>query len=106
MKSRVSRFAPVLLVTLALSFAFTPAQPAVAAPGSDIFTDIYDCSMTWVGGKFRGCDSTGANWGQQTGYFKSIEACSCEGTTCTISWYKWDGAHWNYIGASEPAPEC
>jgi len=96
----------VVTVAVLLSTAIAPPPRATAAPGSDIWTEFYDCALNQVGEKFRGCDSTGFNWGQLSGYFKEIESCQCEGTSCTESWYKWNGTGWVYIGSSEPAPEC
>jgi hypothetical protein len=92
----------ILLVTLLA----TSAPQLQAAPGSDIWTHYYDCDLSIVGEKFRGCDSSGYNWGQLSGYYKEIESCSCEGTTCQSSWYKWNGSTWVYIGTTAPSPDC
>ncbi|HEX2832706.1 MAG TPA: hypothetical protein VHW00_06805 [Thermoanaerobaculia bacterium] len=97
--------------TLALATAFAlllavPMVPANASPVNDIWTVYYDCGMHWMGEKYRGCDSTGYNTGVTTGAtFKLISSCQCEGTTCTDTWYRWNGSTWIQI-AGEPAPEC
>jgi len=83
-----------------------PSSHIEAAPGSDIWTHYYDCSLSYLGEKFRGCDSSGYNQGQLSGYYKEIESCSCEGTTCTTTWYKWNGSTWTYLGMTEPTPDC
>jgi|GEM_PF-2324373 len=96
----------VVAVAVLLATAIAPPPRATAAPQTDILTDFYDCALNQVGEKFRGCDSTGYNQGQLSGYFKEIESCSCGGTTCTYSWWRWNGSGWDYLGTSEPLPEC
>jgi hypothetical protein len=96
-----------LVLTVAVILSTTVYRnPAQAAPGTDIWTDFYDCGMNQVGEKFRGCDSTGFNWGQLSGEFKSIESDACEGTTGSINWYKWNGSNWVFLPDGEPAPDC
>lgn len=97
----------VLAILLVAAVVFPATAPRVdAAPATDIWTFYYDCSMQWMGEKFRGCDSTGHNIGiTNAGYFKNIESCSCEGTTCTNRWYRWNGTTWIQI-SGEPAAEC
>ena len=96
----------LLALVLGLLFLATPTSHTSAAPSTDIWTHFYDCSLSIVGEKFRGCDSTGYNWGQLSGAFKEIESCSCEGTTCRSSWYQWNGSVWVYIGTTAPSPTC
>jgi hypothetical protein len=100
---RVRYFVMTVAVILSTSIHRTPVQ---AAPGTDIWTDYWDCGMNQVGEKFRGCDSTGYNWGQLSGEFKSIESESCGGTTGTTTWYQWNGSTWVYLPGGEPAPDC
>jgi hypothetical protein len=99
-------FRTVAVVAVMLLPTAASAPPAQAAPATDIWTQYYDCALIWQGEKFRGCDSTGYNTGITAGYYKSVESCSCGGTTCTNSWYIWDGTRWSYIGANEPSPAC
>lgn len=94
------------ILTLTVGALTTHAPTATAAPGSDIWTRYYTCDMVWLGEKFRGCDSTGYNTGVLSGYFKEIESCSCEGTTCTTTWYQWNGTTWINIGHTEPPHAC
>lgn len=97
----------VVAILIVAALALTAAPPRTdAAPATDIWTIYYDCSMHWMGEKFRGCDSTGYNMGiTNAGYFKNTESCSCYGTTCTNRWYKWTGTTWTQL-PGEPAAEC
>jgi hypothetical protein len=95
-----------ILIVAAIVFPAT-APAAKAAPTTDIWTDFYDCSMQWTGTKFRGCDSTGFNQGVTSGgYYKHIESCQCEGSSCTDTWYKWNGASWTMIAGEPNPPDC
>ncbi len=94
----------VIAIAVVLSTAVPPA-PVHAAPGSDIWTFYYDCALNEVGQKFRGCDSTGFNWGQLSGAFKDIENCSCETTLCQDTWYEWNGSVWVPL-SGPPSPSC
>jgi hypothetical protein len=95
-----------ILVVAAIVFPVT-APRVDAAPATDIWTHYYDCAMIWMGTKFRGCASTGQNYGIVTGgYYKNTESCSCTGTTCTNRWYKWNGTGWTQIYAEPNPPDC
>jgi hypothetical protein len=98
----IRTFALAAVAAFALT---TSAPPAEAAPTTDIWTHYYDCALNMVGEKFRGCDSTGYNWGTLSGHYREIESCSCGGTTCTSTWYIWNGSQWVYINY-EPGVDC
>lgn len=95
--------AVLILASVTLSF---PGTKVEADPSSDIWTHYYDCALNQVGEKFRGCGSLAYNQGTLSGYYKEIEACSCEGSSCSITWYVWNGTGWTYIGTSTPSPAC
>jgi hypothetical protein len=95
----------LVILTLTVVFSSSNAPTLQAAPGSDIWTHYYDCDLSYLGEKFRGCDSTGYNMGQLSGTYKEIESCSCNGTSCTSTWYQWNGTSWVHI-AGEPSPSC
>jgi len=95
----------VVAVAVLLSTAAPPLPAVHAAPQTDIWTDYYDCALNVVGEKFRGCDSTGFNMGQLSGQFRTIESCSCGGTTCTYTWWEWNGSGWTLL-PGEPSPDC
>ena len=101
---KTAAYVVVALSVLLVTPAVTP--PATAAPVTDIWTHYYTCDMVLNGWKFRGCDSTGGNWGTLSGYYKEIESCSCQGSTCTITWYQWNGTTWINIGSNEPPHAC
>jgi hypothetical protein len=94
----------VVAVAVILSTAIAPS-PVQAGPESDIWTFFYDCALNEVGQKFRGCDGTGFDWGQLSGYFKEVEVCSCGGTGCETNWYEWDGSFWVPL-PGPPSPAC
>ena len=100
------RHLAAIAATVLLWAAVAPPPPVYADPQTDIWTRYYTCDMIWQGEKFRGCGSLGENWGILSGHFKEIESCSCEAGCCNISWYRWTGSSWQYIGSSEPAHEC
>jgi hypothetical protein len=60
----------VVAVAVLLSTAIAPPPRVKACPSSDIWTEYYDCALNQVGEKFRGCDCSGFDWGQLSGYFK------------------------------------
>jgi hypothetical protein len=95
----------VVAAMVLLATAIAPPPRATASPGSDIWTEYYDCALNQVGEKFRGCGGSGFNWGQLSGYFKEIEACSCSEPTCTDTWFKWNGSSWVQL-SGPPSPEC
>jgi len=95
----------VVAVVVLLSTAIAPPPQVKACPSSDVWTEYYDCALNQVGEKFRGCDCSGFDWGQLSGYFKEIEGCSCDGPGCNITWYKWNGSSWDQL-SGPPSPEC
>ncbi len=106
MRKFVRNAGTLCVVALAILLVTPAAPPAQAAPSSDIWTHYYDCGLHAVGEKFRGCGSSATQWGQLSGYYKEIESCSCEGATCTITWYYWNGSSWISLGSDKPDPAC
>lgn len=95
-----------LAVVFILAFAIsTIPAPVVAAPGSDIWTEYFDCHLNPIGEKFRGCNSTSYNWGASIGHFMAQEVCPCNGTACTYTWYVWNGSGYTKL-PGQPSPAC
>lgn len=103
---RAQTIVRLLVLAAIIASVAAPATPPVqASPTSDIWTHYYDCNLNQVGEKFRGCGSLGYNQGQLSGKYKEIEACSCEGGGCNISWYEWNGSSWVAL-PGPPTPSC
>ena len=101
-----TRIRSAIVLAAFVAFLFTAiAPPAKAVPTSDILTIYYDCAMNEVGWKYRGCDGTGVNSGQLSGYFREIDATSCEDDSYSDTFWKWNGSGWDLL-PGEPTPEC
>jgi hypothetical protein len=96
----------LVIASAALLFTTAIPTPVQAVPGSDIVTMYYDCALNEVGIKYRSCNGGGSNSGQLSGYFKEIDATSCEDNSYSDNWYKWDGSFWVYLPGGQPSPEC
>lgn len=90
------------LALLVLLSATTFAPTAQALP-NEIYTEYYDCNVSFVGWHLIECDTTGSSWGAQAGSYKRVERIRCDGSGSTVRWYSCSGGTCTLL-SSPPTP--